>query len=562
VGNRSRSIYFTYLVGIALAYYALGKLGLSLSVLRVTPVWPASGLAMAVLLLGGYRFWPAIWIGGLLVDFSNKFVLDHPVSSLLASIGSATGSTLAALLTAFLLNRYASGSRCLDRVRTTVPFLVGAALYGLVAASIGASSLYLGRVIPAVAYQRVWFTWWMGDLAGVLVVAPVVLSFYSDRRFSNSPWRFAEAAALAGLMLMIGILAFSVRTPAQYHIEYMFLPCLVYACFRFGLRGATLMIAMVSSIAIWGTIHQLGAFATGSPNESLLALQVFTDITAITTLLLSAVLAERMKHTQEMARAMNEAREARADAEEANRAKSVFLANMSHELRTPLNKIIGYSDLLREELDEEHHSDLIKIKDAGLRLLQMLSGILDLSMLETGKLVLNSVSFDVRSLVEQLTEDTRKAAEKKGTSLYMEVDDGLGEMRADQARIRQVLGSVLDNACKFTSNGSIRFRVSRDDHNGAERIRFVIADTGIGIPADQLERLFRPFFQADSSTTKNFEGAGLGLCVSKLVCDRMGGSIDVSSEPGRGSTFTILLPRSGAPASGAPASAGIMDRRL
>lgn len=532
---------------IAIAYAALGKLGLSISVLRVTPVWPASGLALAALLIWGYETWPGIWLGAFWVNFGSTFDSNQELSSLLCVVGKSFGSTLAAVMGAYLLIRFAGGRRCLDRVPGTMKFLLYGALFSTIfAASAGSATLLLSDTIALPEYPRIWLTWWMGDMAGVLVITPWILSFYNERTYSWTTGRAAEAASLLAAGIGISWIAFGAAYPSQYHPEYILILCLVWAAFRFQLRGVTLMTAVISSIAIWGTIQGSGSFAGGSYNESLLALQAFLDITAMSSLLLVSVLKEREQRTVDLIHAMQEAQEAHAEAAQANRAKSVFLANMSHELRTPLNHIIGYSDLLAEEMSadgrQEVLPDIMKINEAGKHLLEMVSGILDLSLLETGRIELKSDLFDLNAMIDDLQTCMRPMAEKNRNSLQTQMALSQGKIRADESRLRQVLRSLLENACKFTQDGNILLDISLQKNNGSELVKFVVADSGIGMTSEQLAKLFRPFTQADSSTTKEFRGSGLGLAISKLLCSQMGGAIHASSEPGKGSTFTVLLP--------------------
>lgn len=530
---------------VAVAYYALGRLGLSISVLQVTPVWPPSGIALAAVLVWGSEVWPGIWLGSLLVNFSNKFDYTHIVLSSFATIGAATGSTFAALLGGKLLNRFGEGIRTLDQARGAFRFLVfGVILSTLVAASIGTLSLQLTKAISYSLFWKIWFTWWMGDMAGVLVVTPLLLAFYNNRKIEFRPAQILETLFLVLVVLLVTVFAFGAMLPSQYHLEYMLIPCLAWAAFRFGQRGATLLTAVVSATAISATIHGAGAFVTGSYNESLLALQAFMDVTAMTTLILSAVLLEREHRTAALVRAMKDAQEAQAEAAEANRTKSAFLANMSHELRTPLNHIIGYSDLLAEEAgdDRELMPDIRKINQAGKHLLGMVSEILDLSMLETGKLELTPNAFHIGALVNDLKTSFESAAQKNNNKATIQMSSDPGTMVADETRVRQVLWCILDNACKFTKDGSISLDVSRENVGGRTVVKFIVADTGIGMPDEQMEKLFRPFSQGSIGTTKNYGGTGLGLAISKLFCDRMGGTIEVASAPGHGSTFTVTLP--------------------
>ncbi len=238
--------------------------------------------------------------------------------------------------------------------------------------------------------------------------------------------------------------------------------------------------------------------------------------------------------------------EAMRAAESANRTKSTFLANMSHELRTPLNAIIGYSEMLEEEAEdlklESFVADLRKIRAAGKHLLALINDVLDLSKIEAGKADLFIEPFPVESLIRDVVATISPLIEKKANRLDLRIAGGMGDMTADQTRTRQVLFNLLSNAAKFTEKGTISVEAFPESSPAGEMIVFKVRDTGIGMPKDQLSRIFEPFVQADVSTTKQFGGTGLGLTISRTFCRMMGGEMTVESEIGKGSTFTVRLP--------------------
>jgi GAF domain-containing protein len=234
--------------------------------------------------------------------------------------------------------------------------------------------------------------------------------------------------------------------------------------------------------------------------------------------------------------------------EVANRHKSEFLASMSHELRTPLNAILGYSEMLQEEAtDLGQHGlvpDLAKINAAGKHLLELINAVLDLSKIEAGKMEIYLERFAVPAVVDEVAAVVRPLADRKGNALTIACAPEVGEMRADQTKVRQTLFNLLSNACKFTEGGTVSLTVRRAwaPSRGADEIVFEVADTGIGLSEEQIGRLFQDFSQADASTSKKYGGTGLGLALSRRLCRMMGGDIAVTSAAGRGSTFTVRLP--------------------
>jgi PAS domain S-box-containing protein len=237
-------------------------------------------------------------------------------------------------------------------------------------------------------------------------------------------------------------------------------------------------------------------------------------------------------------------REAKEQAEGANRSKSTFLANMSHELRTPLNAIIGYSEMLLEEAEDDGHeaaaADLKKIRMSGKHLLQLINDVLDLSKIEAGKAEMYLETFDVAEMIHGVVDTIRPLMEQNGNVIEVSCPPGLGSMHADLTKVRQSLLNLLSNAAKFTEDGKIGLKATALPDGGGFSME--ISDSGIGMTADQMAKLFQPFSQADASTTRKYGGTGLGLTITRRFCRMMGGDVTARSELGVGSTFEIRLP--------------------
>jgi two-component system, NtrC family, sensor kinase len=247
----------------------------------------------------------------------------------------------------------------------------------------------------------------------------------------------------------------------------------------------------------------------------------------------------------ENVRLFDEIRDKSRQLAEASQHKSQFLANMSHELRTPLNAIIGVTEMLREDAEslKQDVEPLDRVLGAGHHLLALINDILDLSKIEAGRMELHLDSFALAPLVDDVVKTIEPLAAKSGNQVAIHCDGEIGTMHADQMRLRQALLNLMSNANKFTERGTISIDARHGQENGRDWVTIAVADTGIGMTAEQMGRLFQEFSQASSTTASKYGGTGLGLVISRRFCQMMAGDITVESEPGRGSTFTIRLPR-------------------
>ena len=289
------------------------------------------------------------------------------------------------------------------------------------------------------------------------------------------------------------------------------------------------------------------------PNPAVLAALSRTFMTnAAVAILMAAHLAwayesARVRHEAEL-RSMNAAlEEARRAAEAANRSKTEFLQHVSHELRTPLNSIIGFGELLREELEgggqDELAADAVLINDASRHILALINELLDISRIEAGALDIQISAVDVVQLATHMAEAMRPLVAEQHNTLTLALPAGLPPLATDPRRLRQVLLNLIGNACKFTERGEVTLGISAAD----DRLALYVRDTGPGMTPAQLATIFEPFVQVDASAERREKGSGLGLAITRRLVVLLGGEITVTSEPGRGSEFRVSLPLAGPP---------------
>jgi len=515
---------------LAVAYTVVARLGLAVDAVGglATLVWPPTGLALAALLLGGIELWPGVAVGAFV---ANLWVGASPFLAL----GIALGNTLEAVVGAGLLARSPRFRPALDELASVLRLVIIAALGStLVSAVIGSLAMVLAGVVPLARAPATFQAWWVGDILGDLVVAPLVLTLRAPDATgpSGSPRELTLLTALLALGLFLGFGPTETALGAAFRAPHVLMPLLAWAAVRFGPRGAAGATFLASTGAVLGTVLGYGSFVRGTLHAGLLELQSFMAVVATTFLILAALTAERQ-------RLLERERAARAEAERAVDQREEFLAIVSHELRTPLTPLeLQLEAVLRAvpARDEGLRQRIERAKRQSSRLVRLVEDLLDSSRLAGGRLDVFPEHFDCERLAQESLDQARDEATRVGSTLTLRVE-GPTDGHWDRQRIGQAIANLLSNAIKYGRGGPIELALV----GSAERLDITCSDRGIVIEALALATIFERFERA--APLRRHGGLGLGLYVAREIARAHRGDIFVQSTPGAGSTFTLRLPR-------------------
>src|SRR5947208_1543582 len=524
---------------LTLIYLIAGKLSLHLAFVHksASPVWPPAGIALAALLVLGFRVWPAIFVGAFLVNLTT-------VGNILTSFGIASGNTLEAICGAWLVNRFAGGPRVFDRPQGVFTFALAALISSAVAPTAGVSSLAVGEFAQWSNYWPIWLTWWLGDASGDLVVAPLLVLWSVSA--TQRKWNRKQAVEVSVLLLLLVLLAETVFggwfaiSAGNYPISFICGPIVICTAFRFTPRETATGVFVLSAVAIWGTRHGFGPFILQTENQSLLMLQSWTAALTITAMAIAAAIAERNRAQA----AIEQQKEA---VEAANRTKDNFLAMLSHELRTPLTPVIAALDTLESDGSRSSGSknSLAMIRRNVELESQLIDDLLDLTRIAKDKLQLRFVAMDVHEAITNVTEICKTEARARNIQVHLSLRAGAHFITGDSAKFQQIIWNLLKNAIKFTAeNGEITISSCNPE---PQLLAIAVHDTGIGIEPEVMNRIFDPFEQGERAFQRRYGGLGLGLAISKSLAQAHGGTLIARIEGhDRGSRF--ILPMKTVPA--------------
>jgi signal transduction histidine kinase/ActR/RegA family two-component response regulator len=512
-------------------YFVAAKVGLSFASIHpsATAIWPPTGIALAAFLLFGRRVWPAIFAGAFLANVTTA-------GSAFTAAAIAAGNLLEALSAAYLVERFAGGRHVFDRPPDIFRFVLLAAMASTtISATIGVTALALGGYAAWSEYGPIWLTWWLGDAAGALLITPLLLTWTQNRVVAWTRRQWVERLVLLAVLAGLAAAVFGGGYPPtrSYPLAFVCIPPLVWTAFRFGQRETAIAVLVVLWIATWGTLANTGPFSTPPPFARLLILQAFMGTMAAMAMSIAALVAEQK-------RILEAAQLARAEAESANRAKDDFLAMLGHELRNPLSAITTAVYVLDKTASLDAKAARVRDVIAGQvgQLARLVDDLLDVTRITAGKITLRLKRVDLSLVVSNALDAVQSTGMTAGYRVAFRGSPTW--VNVDEARVQQMLHNLISNAIKFTpSGGEVHVTVSTEDGKAVLRVE----DTGIGISADLLPRVFDLFTQGDRGLDRAQGGLGLGLTIVKRLAELHGGSVEAASAgAGRGTVFTVRLP--------------------
>ena len=502
---------------------------------RVAIIWPPDAIMLAFLLRGQRTQWVPMLIAGFIGNWAADWLAADPMGT---AFLLAACNTIELVVSIVLFSRFADMPADLTRPATFFKFLLFCGLLGPAASAIAGSAV-MTTMTDADPWP-VFYSWFASDSLGVLTIAPLLLMLRSGE------WAYITSKAMRAqtfrILGLVGAAALATFAQDRYPLLFLVFPFLILAAFHLRFAGATLAMALVALTAIPLTMLGHGPLALVTSmtiGERVVLLQVFLATGVFTILPIAAVLTGRHRLERETVAA-------RRAAERANAAKSAFLTNMSHELRTPMTGIMGMCDLLLASHQPPEQRAITETLERSTRsFLELLNDLLDLAKIEAGRMDLDTTDFRVSQVMRDVQEFFAPAMRQKGlvfTVDFSTANTAFDVLIGDPKRLRQVLFNLVGNALKFTDRGSVAVKCRQGlQDDGTVLTEFEVRDTGIGMSRDAQGRLFRPFEQEDSSTSRRFGGTGLGLNICKHIVEAMGGKIFVQSKQGHGSAFLFSV---------------------
>lgn len=537
--TRSHSLFALQLLVVFGAYFISARWGLSLEPVNsfAALIWPATGISLAAVFIFGNRVAPAIALGAFLANY-------YTGAPLFAAFAIAAGNALEAVVGAWLLRAFRFDP-LFNRLVDSFIFIVVALSTTVISATIGATSLSFTSLLTAADVPLTWVAWWIGDVLGALVMGPFLIRWLvrPPLLLRRSRAQFLESITFLAALILASVLVFWDPIPALGDATpaYLLFVPLTWGALRVGPRIMTLAIATLAAIAISGTFSGMGPFVPLDDVRSLFHLQLFLSTVAFIFLLFVAAVEERKETSRRLQENVVALREDMETISEADRAKNEFIATLSHELRNPLAPVLSTLEIMRTRgiPDSETRSLIDATHENVMRITRLLDDLLDVARISRKQINLRMGEASLKSIIAHSRTMAESLIKKNNHSLTVQLPEEDVRLTVDQLRIEQVVVNLLNNAAKYTPQGG-RIVLSAQEARGGIEIR--VRDNGLGIPQEELERIFEPFKQI-GNRRENGAGLGIGLALARRLVELHGGTIHAESAgEGHGSEFIVWLP--------------------
>ena len=524
------------LVALTLLYALAGKLGLMVAIVHpsASAVWAPTGIAIAGLLTFGTGAWPAIAVGAFLVNVTTA-------GSVVTSIGIAAANTLESLAAVWLVNRFANGRHAFDHAGDILRFTFFAGVVATtISPTLGVASLASQGFAQWSDFGSIWLTWWLGDVGGALVVAPLLLLWIENPRIHWNRARALEILLLFVTLVAVGQLVFGTPTTAGlkgHPLAFLCMPVLGWAAFRFDQRTASTALFVLSIVAVTGTLRATAPLERWELNQALLMLQVFMAVAAVTMLTFASLVAERVRADADVRAASEELRAAMSELE-------TFNHSISHDLRTPVGTVLNYSAMIEEDfgprLDEKGARMLRGIRASAESAAGLLDQLVQLGW--SGRERRERLLVDMTALARDVHAELAAAGDE-AEQVHFELRE-LPPAWGSAALLRCLLRNLFSNSIKYT-RGRPERRVRVEGTAGDQENAYWVTDNGVGFDPGLGEAVFQPFRRVTRGG--RYEGSGLGLTIAARIVRRHGGRIWGESDGINGARFCFTLPGNRAP---------------
>lgn len=527
---------------LALVYFVCSKLA-RMTILpgeAASFIWPAAGVSVAALFIYGYNLWPGVALGTILA--SGLTTEDFFPTEFYAALGSALG----ALIGAFLLMRVGF-DRSLERIKDVTKFAIfGVIVASTISATIGVYGLLLGNLIPPDEFFYTWSTWWIGDTLGILIYAPLL--FLWDGATLKRLLRKRNRIPLFPIvtfstLIIICIVVFQFLPLTEEGVnpyKFLVIPIFPIIALYFGQRGNTTAMAIAFTIAIVSTTFRYAP--EQSHYLSLAVLQQAVGLLSISFMYITAGIAERDQARRKLEMRTMELNRQSTYFKQLNKAKDEFISFASHQLRTPATGIKMYLGMLRNDafgpLTREQKNSIDIVFEANERQINLIEDLLTTAEVDMGEFVLSKTKTNINNLIHDVIQGLLPAINSRNQTIHYDCEPGNYIRAIDPLKMSIVVENLIDNASKYSANGN-DIEVKLSLHDGHVYIK--VKDEGVGIAKKDMKNLYKKFSRIENKLSSERGGNGLGLYMIKQIVMLHGGEMSVSSKPGAGTTFTVIL---------------------